>query len=98
MSTTTPKFRVSANIFKGSRPRQSCIDGPWKGSPEAALDAFKEKLVTLGLETKSVFQPFIAEQMPKETAPLADSKYGYKERQDLDAATQLRLRGVTAYK
>lgn len=55
-------------------------------------------LVKQGLEEKGIFNPFFAEQLPKDTAPEADSRYGYRSRLDLDAVSQLRFWGLRAYK
>ncbi len=90
------KFRVSATLYKTGLI--SSIDGPWKSSPEEAVLAFKAKIVKQGLEEKGLFKPFIAERMPRETAPEADSRYGYVTRHDLDAVSQLRFWGLRAYK
>lgn len=93
------KFRVSATIYKTDKsPRTSVFDGPWKASPEEALDAFKAKLVKQGLDRKGLFKPFVAEQLPRGMAPEADSRYGYQRLSDQDAATQLNLRGLRAFK
>lgn len=87
-STPTAKFSVKSTMYPTTGSRGRSVDGPWKPTIEGAVLAFAESLKKKGLSDKMVFNPFLAEECPKEIAPSGDGKRYYKGRPDLQ--TQLR--------
>lgn len=55
-----PKFRVCVKLFK-TEEQKSYFEGPWRKSPEAALDSFMKVLVKRSLQEKTLYEPFIIE-------------------------------------
>jgi hypothetical protein len=57
---STSKFRVCVKLHK-TEERKSYFEGPWRKSPEAALDSFTKVLVKHSLQEKTLYEPFIIE-------------------------------------
>lgn len=75
-----PQFCVMAELFKPGRSssRTACVNGPFADSQESVVSAFLEYLRKKGWDSCALFHVFIAEKQPRETADMANSKFGYK--------------------
>jgi len=88
-----PKFSVKSTMYlKVGSLRGRQVDGPWKPTAEEAIKAYAAKLFEKGLGRELVFQPFLAEECPKETAPASDGKKFYRDRTDLQATLDAGLK------
>jgi hypothetical protein len=83
-------------MYITSRSRE--VDGPWKKSPQEAVDAFHAMLVKREWIDKVVYSSFIAEECEPLTAPCKDSKgHSYKTCERVDCFDLLQKAGVKVF-
>jgi hypothetical protein len=82
------KFSVKTKMYIGHSARGRTVDGPWKGSPEAAIKAYANKIRKNGTSHEMVYVPTLVEKVPGSTEGgggfCAESHY--KTRKDLEGS------------
>lgn len=90
-------FSIKSTMYVNGHRKN--IDGPWKPTFEVAVAAYLAKVDQKGLHGKLVFQPFVAEEAPKETASSGDGRRYYNTNMTLrpEMVERLTTAGLTVH-